>query len=133
MEIKRTEDGWELSCAVVNRDYHIRYEPETKSATKWMLDEFDSTAENDNHEYPMKSAEEWSVRLCEEVHTGGLRINAKKLVQQIQLDAMKEGMRRAAEIATNELAKYGGRQYIKFSEITKPLLTAAEQLTSESL
>lgn len=56
MEIKRTEDGWELSCAVVNRDYHIRYEPETKSDANWMLDEFDSSAENDNNAHIESSA-----------------------------------------------------------------------------
>jgi hypothetical protein len=48
MEIKRTEDGWELSCPVVERDYHIRYE-EGHGDYGWILDEFDSTAETDNH------------------------------------------------------------------------------------
>ena len=82
----------------------------------------------------MQSAEEWSVSLCEEVHTGGLRINAQKLGQQIQLDAMKEGMRRAAELCGKDaiLEKEPWQWGMKLA-IKQTILTAAEQLTSESL
>ena len=51
MEIKRTDDGLELSCPVVSRDYHIRSESAGASESigwKWVLDEFDTTIEDNN-------------------------------------------------------------------------------------
>ena len=51
MEIKRTEGGLELSCPVVNRDYHIRSESAGASESvgwKWVLDEFDTSIEDNN-------------------------------------------------------------------------------------
>ena len=44
MEIKRTEDGWEMSCATVNRDYHLRFE----RVVGWVLDEFDTEVSDNN-------------------------------------------------------------------------------------
>lgn len=46
MEIKRTDDGWEMSCAAANRDYHLRFErdeAESKEVGVWVLDEFDTS------------------------------------------------------------------------------------------
>ena len=51
MEIKRTDDGWEMSCPVVNRDYHLRFErdeAEAKEIGVWVLDEFDTSIEDNN-------------------------------------------------------------------------------------
>lgn len=42
MEISRTEDGWKLSCPVVNRYFHLRFK-----SHYWILDEFDSEKETD--------------------------------------------------------------------------------------
>jgi hypothetical protein len=59
MEIKRTEGGWEMSCPVVNRDYHIRFEVEPRdimrNPERWVLDEFD-TSVSDNNEAHIESS-----------------------------------------------------------------------------
>lgn len=49
----------------------------------------------------MKTAEEW----CKEVSFGD---NAEPIIQQIQLNAMKEGMRRAANILQKEVSACHG-------------------------
>lgn len=50
MEIQRTADGLQLTCRVVERDYHIREEVtcSTLSQRKWVMDEFDTSAEDNN-------------------------------------------------------------------------------------
>lgn len=49
MEVKRTDDGWELSCPVVERDYHLRLEQEDgRRAGVWVLDEFDTSVSDNN-------------------------------------------------------------------------------------
>lgn len=76
----------------------------------------------------MKTAEEWTNNQplgcddCEHI----------AYVKQIQLDAMKEGMRRAAEVSKKELegtvgSGWAGRQ------IAQAILTTAEQLTEKDL
>jgi len=88
----------------------------------------------------MKTAEEWindkspldrcsceCETRCEEVESW---------LKQIQLDAMKEGMRRAAEqarpIAMN-LASDSSHIPVIANEISKAILTASEQLTKKDL
>jgi len=90
----------------------------------------------------MKTAEEWikdtrdysklDIPLCEDL--------SPNLVRQIQLDAMKEGMRRAAKIAEGETFAVGGiRTDLEVAydqgcnDCEKAILTAAEQLTEKDL
>jgi hypothetical protein len=56
-----------------------------------------------------------------------------KLVPQIQLDAMKEGMRRAAELADNPVRLEPGYSHLTQQNIKQAILTAAEQLTEKDL
>lgn len=79
----------------------------------------------------MKTAEEWVEMLKEGTHKP---LSYTKVVKQIQLDAMREGMRRSAE----ELAKDHGK--IHCMECGKEevnecqlILSAAEQLTEKDL
>jgi hypothetical protein len=83
----------------------------------------------------MKTAEEWTSEIIdyELTHYDG---SYTKLIKQIQLDAMKEGMRRAAEqarpIAMN-LASDSSHIPVIANEISKAILTASEQLTKKDL
>jgi hypothetical protein len=74
MEIKRTEDGWELSCPIVCRDFHIRYEFKLRTDNHWVLDEFDTEIE-DNNEAHIESTDHKDItdalhaafEVCEEI------------------------------------------------------------------
>lgn len=88
----------------------------------------------------MKTAEEWlepikdmtfETRAEQDAHT-------RRYLKQIQLDAMKEGMRRAADNASKIGLQYGdydpsrdGR--IVGNAIRDTIFTAAEQLTEKDL
>lgn len=69
-----------------------------------------------------------------------LRSERQRLIAKIKLDAMKEGMRRAAEIAEGETFAVGGiRTDLEVAydqgcnDCEKAILTAAEQLTEADL
>ena len=80
----------------------------------------------------MKTAEEWTkdshdyikldIPLCEDL--------SPKLVKQIQLDALKEGLRRAAKL--NEGDGFTCSCSC-LEDATKDILSAAEQLTEKDL
>ena len=84
----------------------------------------------------MKSAEEWrKSRYFGNNSEDGI----ETIVQQIQLDAMKEGMRRAAQIAEDNTFALGKKTeweqaYDKGClDSQAAILTAAEQLTEKDL
>ena len=71
----------------------------------------------------MKTAEEW----LEEMFGRNNWITADSVtIKQIQLDAMREGMRRAAEIVVTDEAT-------SYSVIKSHILSAAEQLTEKDI
>ena len=82
----------------------------------------------------MKTAEEWANKINEEVLPALMTpipvSSVENMVKQIQLDAMKEGMRRAAKIVGTEL--YMDEPRTPY-QIHKAILTAAEQLTDKDL
>jgi hypothetical protein len=86
----------------------------------------------------MKTAEEWSKIInasdvCCTSEGGGLweSQDTYKLIKQIQLDAIKEGMRRAAKLAQEE---YEVRHQTKGQcAANEAILTAAEHLTEKDL
>ena len=97
----------------------------------------------------MKTAEEWSREYWKLKQNPPSRVDGKTpsmhewdiLVQQIQLDAMKEGMRRAANKVSNvnERPSYpedvnyrSGMKWMR-GECEQAILTAAEQLTEKDL
>jgi len=78
----------------------------------------------------MKTAEEWKTE-WRKLPCGTLEeheTNATTIINQIQLDAMREGMRRAAEIAQDDEQSKDKRPVI-----SKAILAAAEQLTTKDL
>jgi hypothetical protein len=81
----------------------------------------------------MKTAEEWLDNIG-----GGSPIGDEAdlmmiaIIKQIQLDAMKEGMRRAAEIEQTT-ADIGTDYDAGWNHKTQAILTAAEQLTEKKL
>jgi len=85
----------------------------------------------------MKSAEEWrKSRYFGNNSEDGI----ETIVQQIQLDAMKEGMRRAAVVAEGETYATGGIRNDEEASYEKgclaaqkAILTTAEQLTEKDL
>lgn len=91
----------------------------------------------------MKTAEEWAKEYeskyrqldaeADRVVGGGV-LNSEDIheiiIKQIQLDALKEGMRRAADLFGNPDCK-NYTQYNK--DIVSEILTAAEQLTEKDL
>lgn len=91
----------------------------------------------------MKTAEEWMKQLGGQTSTGEhpplITIN-RMTIREIQLDAMKEGMRRAATIAEGETFVSGGIRtgwetaYEQgCNDCEKAILTAAEQLIEKDL
>jgi len=83
----------------------------------------------------MKTAEEWTMKLIgskfiDDVDPNSLRVAADSItvsfIQQIQLDAMKEGMRRAAKIASYVIPTHEWTH-------EKAIITASEQLTIKDL
>ncbi len=80
----------------------------------------------------MKSAEEW-VKLYNAERFNKVRkftFHNGDLVKQIQLDAMREGMRRASEIC---LPKTKREYLLSESACKQRILSAAEQLTEKDL
>lgn len=69
----------------------------------------------------MKTAEE---HVCNLAVSPNLTDDAIQTIREIQLDAMKEGMRRAAKLEMEHLSGVGG---------SPTILTAAEQLTEKDL
>lgn len=87
----------------------------------------------------MKTAEEWMSQMSGLNNPALLTVN-RMAIREIQLDAMKEGMRRAATIAEGETFAVGGVHtewevaYDKgCCDCEKAILTAAEQLTEKDL
>lgn len=83
----------------------------------------------------MKTAEEWrgSITFQSGLSEGNIDKGALlRLIKQIQLDAMKEGMRRAAEVTLTVSAVPVSRKLIK-DEMKEAILTAAEQLTEKDI
>lgn len=84
----------------------------------------------------MKSAEDWRKSRC---LGNNSEEGIKTIVQQIQLDAMKEGMRRAAELADNWKRTYtlgdccDNAQHDACCGVRDAILSAAEQLTEKDL
>ena len=81
----------------------------------------------------MKTAEEWIDDLRHTKCVGDMMCGVTNVeLKQIQLDAMKEGMRRAVEQYTIEMRKHYP-QYVPVEElnITQAILIAAEQLTNQ--
>lgn len=73
---------------------------------------------------PIKTAEEWVQASCNLESSDAH--NIKQFYKQIQLDAMKEGMRRAIKYI--KPLRDGG-----LFNMRKTILTAAEQLTEKDL
>lgn len=80
----------------------------------------------------MKTAEEWATDINGIKWLDNSHPTMTNVVKQIQLDAMKEGMRRAANVTLNISAAPVSRKLIK-DEIKEAILTAAEQLTEKDL
>ena len=92
----------------------------------------------------MKTAEEWNweyTKICASdpaVH-GQLLPNPQNIafIKQIQLDAMKEGMRKAAQTECDEMRMnyldYGRDYEYAVNDCKKAILTAVEQLTEKDL
>jgi len=84
----------------------------------------------------MKTASQLRSELMDNdcMQTGG---SIDRFIQQIQLDAMKEGMRRAANECDKRVECTGNGQRWwedrKPNEIKKYILTTAEQLTEKDL
>lgn len=72
----------------------------------------------------MKTAQEWAkeLRRAASVAPNGTLVMIEPWLKQVQLDAMKEGMRRASEIFI-----------CSKPWASKAILTAAEQLTEKDL
>jgi len=79
----------------------------------------------------MKTAKEWTSEIIdyELTHYDG---SYTKLIKQIQLDAMKEGMRRAVKVMS-ECNSIGDNEYEEYKRLSQAILTAAEQLTEKDL
>jgi len=80
----------------------------------------------------MKTAEEWI-----EETTGSPKCRLTTIgacsIEEIQLDAMKEGMRRAAEIARWKHPISSSAAHYEAKRTTESILTTAEQLTIKDL
>ena len=91
----------------------------------------------------MKTAEEWATEIdhCQEVCGVMQQHELAAHVKQIQLDAMREGMRRAAVIVLNrqQILTHLGEQELYRVTVHElgirkdSILTAAEQLTEKDL
>jgi cytochrome c553 len=80
----------------------------------------------------MKTAEEWIQENNPLLLVGGGTYNGiLERYKQIQLDAMKEGMRRAAGM--DRLARHTNASHEDVKQIADNILTAAEQLTERDL
>lgn len=83
----------------------------------------------------MKTAEEWDNHVLADT-TIPCECDRCKKTRQIQLDAMKEGMRRAAEISKRTSLNMATGNVIMGEgahQSTLNILTAAEQLTEKDL
>jgi microcompartment protein CcmL/EutN len=77
----------------------------------------------------VKTAEEW-IDMMDKSDNGYFTVNFANHIRQVQLDAMKEGVRRAAKVITPD----GNYNRIKRQEEgVQAILTAAEQLTEKDL
>ena len=77
----------------------------------------------------MKTAEEWADAYWQGYNAGP---NYPKFIEQIQLDAMKEGMRRAACLTRQNLNSLNVDSLAR-AVLADELLTATEQLTEKDL
>jgi hypothetical protein len=75
----------------------------------------------------MKTAEKWNSQIWQD---GSKEAHNYQIIKQIQLDAMKEGMRRAAKTITPDVYK---NRIKRQEEGVQAILTAAEQLTEKDL
>lgn len=87
----------------------------------------------------MKTAEEWMSQISG-LNEPELLVVNRVAIREIQLDAMKEGMRRAATIAEGETFAIGGIRTVwetayeqGCNDCEKAILSAAEQLTEKDL
>ena len=83
----------------------------------------------------MKTAEEWHEQFDSGLPQRAIDIDE---IKQIQLDAMKEGARRAAELTKPPMRRECEyEQYQQYDQISQQcaeaILTAAEQLTEKDL
>jgi len=81
----------------------------------------------------MKTVEEW-----QEYELANQAISPTEIKKQIQLDAVKEGMRRAAKEVAKPMAKVPDETMQKYTVIlthalSNAILTAAEHLTEKDL
>lgn len=85
----------------------------------------------------MKTAEEWmKLQEPKALQPAALLVVNRQIIREIQLDAMKEGARRAAEMARNHLhgTASGWVNITKRGEtVNNVILTAAEQWTVSDL
>ena len=77
----------------------------------------------------MKTAEEWIPEMVAKY--GVVRRGMTDTIKQIQLDAIKEGMRRAAGTCTNTYNTH--LHYQTMDECRLAILKSAEQLTEKDL
>lgn len=77
----------------------------------------------------MKSSNMWALHRPISVHIGNAE-HADNWIKKIQLDAIKEGMRRAAEFLDNnyDMPIYNGHSLKAYA-----ILSASEQLTENDL
>lgn len=80
----------------------------------------------------MITAEEWHNSLYSSRH-GQCEIIIIEELKQIQLDAMKEGMRRAANVCCDQQKYFISAASIQCLQNHDDILTAAEQLTLKDL
>jgi len=79
----------------------------------------------------MKTAEEWNSQIRQD---GSKEAHNYQVIKQIQLDAIKEGMRRAAEIAKEQDKPCYSDEHAQGCYMaSKAILTKAEQLTIKDL
>ncbi len=80
----------------------------------------------------MKTAEEW-VKDLHGTSSSDIFLITKRHIKQIQLDAMKEGMKRAAEMISSCPSACECSQSVGWKESEQSILTASEQLTQKDL
>ena len=79
----------------------------------------------------MKTAEEWHEQFDSGLPQRAIDIDD---IKQIQLDAMKEGARRAAEqVKAQHYSSESSTRHVTLNVAQRAILTAAEQLTEKDL
>jgi hypothetical protein len=85
----------------------------------------------------MKTAEQiYHSNACFFLCEAATKLSLIKVIQEIQLEALKEGMRRAAKIASNECPVFTIHPLSQMNQrehTTEAILSAAEQITEKDL